>query len=177
MLMVDMTLDTHAFVKRLTAAGMPEPQAEVITSLVATARDVDSGRYLTAIDLKDVATRQDLAALAARIEGKIEALPTRSDLAQFATKTELAALPTKVELAQFATKSDLSAMASQSATKADVAALPTKADLGHFATRSDLAELKSDLQRWTVGLVGAAVFLNAVTVFGAVLALAKMLGH
>jgi hypothetical protein len=144
MLMVDMTLDTHAFVKRLTAAGMPEAQAEVVTSLVTTARDADSGRYLTAADLKDVATRQDLAPLAAK-----------SDLAQFATKSDVAALPTKADLAQFATKSDAA----------------------QFATKTDLAELKSDLQRWTVGLVGAAVVLNAVTVFGAVLALAKMLGQ
>jgi hypothetical protein len=33
--------DTHSSVKTLTAAGMPEPQAEAITNLLKTALDAD----------------------------------------------------------------------------------------------------------------------------------------
>jgi hypothetical protein len=85
MLMVDMTLDTHAFVKTLTAAGMPEPQAEAVTSLVTAARDADATRFISKSDLANLAAKADLALLS--------------------TKADLAGLTTKLELAD--TKSDI----------------------------------------------------------------------
>lgn len=46
------TFDTHAFVKRLTAAGMPEAQAEAVTSMVKEARETDLDSLATKVDLQ-----------------------------------------------------------------------------------------------------------------------------
>ena len=54
------TFDTHAFVKRLTAAGMPEAQAEVladeqtrlIENRLSTKADLDNLRDATRVDLQ-----------------------------------------------------------------------------------------------------------------------------
>jgi len=58
--MTTITFDTHAFVKRLIAAGMPEPQAEVLadqqTKLIddklATKHDLEMLRLATQNDLE-----------------------------------------------------------------------------------------------------------------------------
>src|SRR5271163_588745 len=57
--------DTHAFVKRLTAVGMPEAQAEVLAD--EQARLID----------KRLATKTDLAELAASVKGDIAELATK----------------------------------------------------------------------------------------------------
>jgi hypothetical protein len=49
--MASAIFDTHAFVKRLTAAGMPEPQAEILAE--------ESTRLVG----EQVATKQDIALL------------------------------------------------------------------------------------------------------------------
>ena len=49
--MSTIAFDTHAFIKRLTAAGMPEPQAEAVTDMVKTARDSDFEALATKTDL------------------------------------------------------------------------------------------------------------------------------
>jgi hypothetical protein len=54
--MASAILDTHAFVKRLTAAGMPEPQAEILAE--------ESTRLVG----EQVATKQDVALLRADID-------------------------------------------------------------------------------------------------------------
>src|ERR1700722_5961848 len=63
MFMIDMALDTHAFVKTLTAAGMPEPQAEAVTTLVTAAHEASTARFATKADLVDLATKSDVAAV------------------------------------------------------------------------------------------------------------------
>jgi hypothetical protein len=50
--------NTHAFVKRLTAAGMPEAQAEALADELAPLIDE---RLATKDDLANLATRADLA--------------------------------------------------------------------------------------------------------------------
>lgn len=62
--MTSMVFDTHAFVKRLTAAGMPEEQAEVLAD--EQAKLIDE-RLATKADLIPLAAKADLAALEARI--------------------------------------------------------------------------------------------------------------
>ncbi len=67
------TFDTHAFVKRLTAAGMPEPQAEVlaeeqsrlIDTELATKRDIKELELATRRDIKELetVTRRDIKEL------------------------------------------------------------------------------------------------------------------
>jgi hypothetical protein len=54
--MASAIFDTHAFVKRLTAAGMPEPQAEILAE--------ESTRLVG----EQVATKQDVALLRADID-------------------------------------------------------------------------------------------------------------
>jgi hypothetical protein len=97
--------NTHAFVKRLTAAGMPEAQAEALADELTPLID--------------------------------ERLATKDDLANLATKADLADLKT--------------------ATKADLTDLKN-------ATRADLAEVKADLMKWTFGAIGfqTVIVLGAV---------------
>ena len=54
--MAAIAFDTHAFIKRLTAAGMPEPQAEILAE--EQARLVED-RLATKADVGDV--RRDIA--------------------------------------------------------------------------------------------------------------------
>ncbi len=60
--MVAMTFDTHAFVKELTKAGMPEEQAEVLARSQATLID------------EKLATKQDLKELELRLTRDIQEL-------------------------------------------------------------------------------------------------------
>lgn len=178
MFIVDMTVDTHAFVKTLTAAGMPEAQAEAVTTLVTAARVADGSRYLTKADLAEVATRSSVAALEAdmaALKVAVAALPTKIDLERFATKADLAQCATKTDLERFATKVDLERFA----TKTEVAQCATKSELisVESSLKGAISDARNDIQRWSVNLVAGAVVLNAVTVVGAMLALAKMLGH
>lgn len=54
--MDSIVFDTHAFVKELTDAGMPEPQAEVLARTHARSMD------------ENLATKQDLKALELRLK-------------------------------------------------------------------------------------------------------------
>jgi len=79
--------DCYSFIKRLTAVGMPEAQAEVLAD--EHARLID----------ERLATKSDIAALATRMDS-------------FATKSDVAALATRLDafgtrLDTFATKDDL----------------------------------------------------------------------
>ena len=72
--------DTHAFVKRLTAVGMPEAQAEVLAD--EQARLID----------ERLATKADIAGLAATMDSlaaKLDAFATKADISPLATKSEL----------------------------------------------------------------------------------------
>lgn len=61
------------------------------------------------------------------------------------------------------------------ATKADLASLATKDDLAEG--RADFAEAKTDILKRTVGMIGGAVVINAMTVIGAMLALVRTAAH
>jgi hypothetical protein len=63
--------DTHSSVKRLTAAGMPEAQAEVITELFTAARDADLIGLATKTDLQ-----HEIAAVRTDLQHEIAALRT-----------------------------------------------------------------------------------------------------
>jgi hypothetical protein len=74
--------DTHAFVKRLTAAGMPEAQAEVladeqvrlIDDRLATKEDIAKRQAATRMDIAELqaATKTDLREFELKIEAKLE---------------------------------------------------------------------------------------------------------
>ena len=67
--------DTHKYVKRLTAAGMPEPQAEVIAD---EQRSLIEEQLATRHDIKEseAATRQDIKASEAATRHAIKELET-----------------------------------------------------------------------------------------------------
>ena len=63
--MATLIFDTHAFVKQLTEAGMPEPQAEVLARTHAALID------------ERLATKEDLQALELRLSNQIKELDAR----------------------------------------------------------------------------------------------------
>ena len=103
-----------------------------------------------------------------------DALVTKSDIADMATKTDIRALlqamskhATKADIADMATKADIADMA----TKSDIADMATKADIADMATKADLRELelriRHDLTLRLGGLVvGAAAVLAMLELVG-----------
>jgi len=67
--------DTHAFIKRLTAAGMPESQAEVLAD--EHARLIDE-RLVTKSDIEPLSTKTDVRELELRLGAQIEAAKAES---------------------------------------------------------------------------------------------------
>ena len=63
--MATLIFDTHAFVKQLTEAGMPEPQAEVLARTQAALID------------ERLATKEDLQALESRLSSQLKELDAR----------------------------------------------------------------------------------------------------
>ncbi len=95
--------NTHAFVKRLTAAGMPEIQAEILAD--ENVRLIDE-RLATKADLANHATKADIGLLKTDIETlKADVGALKADLANTATKAELAEI--KAALANTATRAEL----------------------------------------------------------------------
>ncbi len=64
--MSSIAFDTHRFVKRLTAAGMPEKQAEVLAEEQASLVDE---KLATKRDIQDV--RRDIEAVETRVMGEL----------------------------------------------------------------------------------------------------------
>lgn len=46
------TFDTHTFIKRLVAAGMPEPQAETVADALRETREADLAQLVTKADMR-----------------------------------------------------------------------------------------------------------------------------
>ena len=80
----------------------------------------------------------------------------RSDVA---TRTDIANMATKDDVARCATKEDIANMA----TKDDLARFATKEDFADMATKSDLLELKVSMIKWMI----ATMAIFAGTVIGA----------
>jgi hypothetical protein len=100
--MTDMALDTHALVKTLTAAGMPEAQAEAVTTIVRQARE--SG-------LEILATRDDLVASSTGLKTELGDTEARFKLALGDTearfKLALGDSEARLKLALAETKADI----------------------------------------------------------------------
>lgn len=80
--------NTHAFVKRLTAAGMPEAQAEVLAD--EQMRLIDD-RLATKADIALLATKADITDVRAEIANvRAEFANVRAEIGKMATKSELA---------------------------------------------------------------------------------------
>lgn len=83
--MASAIFDSHGFVKRLTAAGMPEPQAEILAD--------EQFRLLH----EQIATKGDIMTLRSGVAGDIEAL--RSEVARDieALRSEMAAMERRIK--------------------------------------------------------------------------------
>jgi len=94
--------DTHSSVKTLTAAGMPEGQAEAITELFKASRDADLNVLATKADLAQLRAdlQQQIAELRADLQQQIAAV--RSDLQQ-----QIAALGGEIQRDIAETKADI----------------------------------------------------------------------
>jgi multidrug efflux pump subunit AcrA (membrane-fusion protein) len=94
--------DTHSSVKTLTAAGMPEGQAEAITELFKASRDADLNVLATKADLAQLRAdlQQQIAELRADLQQQIAAV--RSDLQQ-----QIAALGGEIRRDIAETKADI----------------------------------------------------------------------
>ena len=69
--MTAVAFDTYSFVKRLIASGMPETQAETITTLVREAHEGAAGELATKGDLAML--RRDIEQSELRLGAKIDA--------------------------------------------------------------------------------------------------------
>jgi hypothetical protein len=118
--------DTQAFVKRLTAAGMPEAQAEVLAD-----------EQVRLIDDR-LATKEDIAKLQAATTMDIARLHEDIARLQAATKEDIARL-------QAETKEDIAKL--QAATKTDLREMELKIE-------AKLESFKSEIVRWMFGTIG-----------------------
>ena len=102
-------IDTHASIKRLADAGVPDNQAEALVELMAQQHE-------------DVATKTDIAAL----NDKMATMATKIDLAE--VKADIAAINDKITTLQsnMATKADIATINNKIATMA------TKIDLAEM---------------------------------------------
>lgn len=95
--------DTHKFVKRLTAAGMPEAQAEVLAD--EQAKLIDE-RLATKADLERLATKDDLAAFKVATKADLEKLATKNELGEVKSdiaevKSDIAEVESDVRLVKW----------------------------------------------------------------------------
>ena len=93
-------IDTHASIKRLADAGVPNNQAEALVELMAQQHE-------------DVATKADIAALQSATKADIAAINDKITTLQsnMATKADIAMINNKI--ATMATKIDLAEMKAQ----------------------------------------------------------------
>ena len=145
--------DTHAHIRALTGAGMPEAQAEAVVRLQV---DVLQRHIVTKADA--AAIRRDIADQRTWSEAEFGTLKT--DVA--ALKTDVAALKTDVA----ALKTDVAALKTDvAALKTDVAAL--KDAFSNLTKAVDvLKTAKAETIKWVAGLnvATAALIITAIKI-------------
>src|SRR4051794_25765837 len=90
--------DTHTWIKRLKEAGFTEEQAEAEVSLV---------REALAVNLKDLATKQDLRELELRLEAKLKDTESRLEAKLKDTESRLEAKIAAVQQELAGQKTDI----------------------------------------------------------------------
>ena len=102
--MASLAFDTHAFVKDLTASGMPTEQAEVLARTYATlltdrlATKDDLALQDDRIEAEFLAVRSDIAAMDKKFTGEIAALDRKFTAEFVQVWAEIAALEEKMEI-------------------------------------------------------------------------------
>ena len=107
--MSDFTFDTHAEIRKLEQSGIPVPHAEAVVDMVTrapiNAQVAEGMRRLERLEQyieKNMATRADLAAVAANLERLGRHVETN-----LATKADLATLRTETKAGLTALRADL----------------------------------------------------------------------
>ena len=147
-----LTFDTHAFVKRLTTAGMPEPQAETVTAMVNEAREIDLANLATKADIQ--AVRTDFVRLEQATKADIQSV--RAEIGQLAQSTKADIQSVRSEIGQLAlsTKAEFQSVRAEAAQQADATKAEfqsVRAEIGQLAqsVKADMAQLE---QRMTIKL-------------------------
>ena len=138
--------DTYKFVKRLTACGFTEEQAEVLAA--------EQVNLLNS----NLATKADIEALRLATKADIEAL-------RLATKADIEAL-------RQATKADIEAL--RQATKADIAGVQQEIETLRQATKVDIAGVRREIEALKVDLL-KWLFGALIAQGGLIVALVKLL--
>ena len=139
------TFDTHGFVKRLTSAGMPEPQAEIlaeeqsrlIQERLATKQDLERLGIANKQDLEQlrIASKRDVEELKAILEQKLKALEAR--------------LTQKLEALEATLEQKLQAQEARLEQKLQAQDIAQKHELEKLkaALKLDLMELQANLEQ------------------------------
>jgi len=110
--------DTHRYVKRLEEAGVPEKQAEAQAEVLSETMSLNLDKLATKDDIKDMATKADLAEVRSAIEGLRVATKADIEGLRVATKADQAEVRSDIEGLRVATKTDIEGL--RVATKADL---------------------------------------------------------
>lgn len=132
---------TFQFYDRLTGSGLTESQARVIIEAIEDLHEVD---------LKELATKSDLKALALATSSDIKALTlaTRSNFQAFRSDLEKLALATSSAISACATKEDLK----EYSTKADLKILKS-------GLETKMEDTKSSSIKWVAGIVLGGIWI------------------
>jgi len=122
--------DTHAAVRRLTEAGIPEPQAEAVV------------REQTHILEHNLATKADIETLRQETKASIETLRQE-------TEAEIAAVRADVEKLRLETKASIETLRQE--TEAEIAAVRTDVEKLRLETKASIEVAKTELIKWVVG--------------------------
>ncbi|MFP4080575.1 MAG: hypothetical protein ACLFTM_08100 [Ectothiorhodospira sp.] len=129
--MTMLAFDTHSHIKRLIAAGFTEAQAEAQTQALL---ELLENRLVTKDDIRDMATRQDLAEMR-------QEMATKDDIRDMATKDDIRDMATRQDLAEIRQE------------------MATKDDIRDMATQKDLELLSKALTIKLGGVVATGIFL------------------
>ena len=166
--------DTHAIARALTAADFTPAQADALTDAVRQAAEHDAA----GVDVGTLATKDDLRAEVAVLNGAIKALEGAMKADHAVMKADHAALEGAMKAdhaaLEGAMKADRAAL--EGAMKADRAALEGAMKALERATKADLcaeiAALELRLVKW---IVGTGLAVAGLVVAGVVAAL-RLLG-
>ncbi len=142
--------DTHAAVRQLKEAGMPEPQAEVV---VSQQHNLIRHNLATKADIETV--RGEIETLRLETKGEIEKL-------RIETKADMQAL-------HLETNAVIEALRQE--TKGEIASVRGDVEKLRLETKASISNLKLDLLKWNAGML----FTATIAIGGIVLAALRLL--
>ncbi len=149
--------DTHAAVRQLKEAGMPEPQAEVV---VSQQHNLIRHNLATKTDIETV--RGEIETLRLETKGEIEAVRGDVEKLRIETKADMQAL-------HLETNAVIEALRQE--TKGEIASVRGEIEKLRLETKASISSLKLDLLKWNAGML----FTATIAIGGIVLAALRLL--